>query len=174
MTVTVKAEPYQLSFKSLNVSLSLLFERQFSNSAGNCFFPQVVACLNLNRTQYRNAFQETDNVNLSITRDFFFLFDYSLINENKNPPIHCGGTKVNISDEGVPSKVARSKTPFPGPLKLQQGENNLFFDFMKFSSRKFFTFSNKNSSILNLNHSKLGNDGLTSIYLMPTSQVFSP
>lgn len=108
-------------------------------------------------------------------KGFFFPF-WLFTNQwkQKSPKIHCGGTKVNISDEGIPSKVARSKTPFPGPLKLQQGENNLFFDFMKFSSRKFFTFSNKNSSILNLNHSKLANDGLTSIYLMSTSQVFSP
>lgn len=37
-----------------------------------------------------------DDVNLGITRDFFF--DYSLNSENKNPPIHCGGTKVNVSD----------------------------------------------------------------------------
>lgn len=51
VTVTVKAEPYKLLFKSLKISLSLslslLFERQSSNSAGNCFFPQVVAYLNL-------------------------------------------------------------------------------------------------------------------------------
>lgn len=43
----------------------------------------------------------------------------------------------------------------PGPFRCNRAEQS--FDFLDFFPRKFFTFLNKNSSILNANHSKLGN-----------------
>ena len=73
----------------------------------------------------------------------------------------------------------RLKTPLPGTTRLQQGENHPLPDFMKFPSlRKFFTFSNKNSSVLNLNHSKPGNQqsdpNLSCVYITNIFTLTAP
>ena len=73
----------------------------------------------------------------------------------------------------------RLKTPLPRTTWLQQGENHSLPDFMKFPSlRKSFTFSNKNSSVLNLNHSKPGNQqpdpNLSCVYITNIFTLTAP
>ena len=87
-----------------------------------------------------------------------FLFDSSLNNANKNTLVHCGGTGETQRWPKCTTQSSEAETPLARTTGLQQGENHPLPDFTKFPSlRKFFTFSNKNSSVLNLNHSKPGN-----------------
>lgn len=91
----------------------------------------------LNLVQYRNASKRPVMLTLGVQWVWFpsdsSLFQNSKIkinDSNKNPPTHCGGTEVTLSDRGVSKGEAEASVP-QGPFAAT-GRNNLLTSWIFF------------------------------------------